>query len=237
MRKLALTILACGAAAIPAAAWAQETAAPTSVDDFVCAFSGECAEEEEIEEDADATGENTGPRPRISATRGFALSGTSSSATSGSRAAANTNRRAPSANTNRRAGQRAAQTGRRTVQPAAQRPAGPGQRVNLRLNFELGSATLTPEARAQAQIFAQSLQRPQLANMRFLIEGHTDALGGRASNVDLSQRRAQSVVDFLVAHGVSRDRLVVRGHGPDRPLPGTRTTAPENRRVEAVRIS
>ena len=73
--------------------------------------------------------------------------------------------------------------------------------------------------------------------MRFLIEGHTNSVGVRARNIDLSQRRAQTLADLLVAAGVARDRLVVRGYGPDRPLPGLPSTAGENRRVEAVRIS
>jgi outer membrane protein OmpA-like peptidoglycan-associated protein len=116
-------------------------------------------------------------------------------------------------------------------------PAGPGQRVNLRLSFETGSAILNAAARAQAQVFARSLLMPQLSAMRFLIEGHTDSVGLRTRNVDLSQRRAQSLADFLIAAGVARDRLVVRGYGPDRPLAGMPASAGENRRVEAVRIS
>ncbi len=132
------------------------------------------------------------------------------------------------------------------AQPAAPEPqaaaprrpaAAQGQRVNLRLSFESGSAKLTAAAEAEARVFGQSLLLPQLVNMRFRIEGHTDSIGGRAMNLALSQRRAQSVADFLVAMGVARDRLDVTGYGPDRPLPGTRASAGENRRVEAVRVS
>ena len=115
--------------------------------------------------------------------------------------------------------------------------AGPGQRINLAVTFVTGSAELTPAARAQAQVFAESLMRPQLMNMRFEINGHTDAVGRRDRNLDLSQRRAQTVADFLVRAGVSADRLVVHGYGPDRPLPHMRATAPQNRRVEVVRVS
>jgi outer membrane protein OmpA-like peptidoglycan-associated protein len=73
--------------------------------------------------------------------------------------------------------------------------------------------------------------------MRFRIEGHTDAVGSHASNVALSRRRAQTVADFLVAMGVPRSRIDVQGYGPDRPLPGTTRYSPQNRRVEAVRVS
>lgn len=215
MRKLGLSLLACGAIAMSGAALSQD-GAPASVDDFVCAFSGECPE---ADEPAD---EPEGDRPRVTASRGFALS----------RPDARQPQRQPTTRTRRPATRPA---GARTTQ--ARPPAGPGQRVNLRLSFETGSANLTPAARSQAQIFAQSLLRPQLRSMRFLIEGHTDSVGVRPRNLDLSQRRAQTVADFLIGSGVARDRLVVRGYGPDRPLPGTRASASENRRVEAVRIS
>ena len=220
MRKLALSLLLCGFAAAPHAALSQD--APPSVDDYVCAFSGECGDEDGRRR-AKA---RPGTRPRVTATRGFALSGPANAARP--RAAT------PPRRTTRRAGP-PAQCRRRP--PRRGGPPGPGQRVNLRLSFETGSAELTPAARAQAQVFAQSLLRPQLVNMRFRIEGHTDSVGQRARNVELSQRRAQAVADFLVNSGVGRERLVVRGYGPDRPLPGTRATAGENRRVEAVRIS
>jgi outer membrane protein OmpA-like peptidoglycan-associated protein len=52
-------------------------------------------------------------------------------------------------------------------------------------------------------------------------------------NLDLSKRRAAAVVDYLNGLGVGRDRLDIRGYGPDRPLPGHRPTSPDNRRVEA----
>lgn len=107
-------------------------------------------------------------------------------------------------------------------------------RADLRLSFELGSADLTPQAREEAKVFAESLQRPELAGKRFLIEGHTDSSGGRSYNLLLSQRRAAAVADYIASLGVERDRLRTRGFGYDRPLPGHSTDSPENRRVEAV---
>jgi outer membrane protein OmpA-like peptidoglycan-associated protein len=217
MRKLALTLLACGAASLPLAAAAQDDP-PSSADDYVCAFAGNC-DEESADEPADESATPQG-RPRISATRGFSL---------GPPPGARRPARRPGTATQRRAGQ-----GLAPRRPAA---AASGQRVNLRLAFETGSAQLTPAAVAQARVFGRALMLPQLANMRFRIEGHTDAVGSRASNVALSQRRAQSVADFLIAMGVPRARLDVHGYGPDRPLPGTSGASAENRRVEAVRVS
>ncbi|HYI63736.1 MAG TPA: OmpA family protein [Allosphingosinicella sp.] len=216
MRTLRLSLLAAGIAAIPCAAFSQEDQ-PRSVEDYVCAFAGECPEEATEESAEEPAGRPGGPR--VTATRGFSLS------TPGS---ARPRRPAPTARGQRRPTQTAAPR-----RPAAAQ----GQRVNLRLSFESGSARLTAAAEAEARIFGQSLMLPQLANMRFRIEGHTDSVGTRASNLTLSQRRAQSVADYLAAMGVPRERLEVVGYGPDRPMPGTRGTAGENRRVEAVRVS
>ncbi|MFZ3185861.1 MAG: OmpA family protein, partial [Pseudomonas sp.] len=47
------------------------------------------------------------------------------------------------------------------------------------------------------------------------IVGHTDSTGSRAHNMDLSQRRAQSVANYLTAQGVDGSRLSTRGAGPD----------------------
>lgn len=218
MRKIGLTLLLCSIAAVPAAA--QETATP---DDFVCAFTNECTEAQ-ASDDAPQTPAVNANGGRIGeADRSFSLS------TSGN---ANTTRRQPRTTPRN--------TPRNTVRNVARTPrvvaTQPG-RVNLSLSFNLGSASLTPAAQAQLRSFAQALQRPQLATMRVAIEGHTDSSGSRAANVALSQRRAQSAADYLVAQGVARNRLQVQGFGPDRPLPGRRASSPDNRRVEAVRIS
>ena len=112
-----------------------------------------------------------------------------------------------------------------------------GKRADLRLSFELGSATLTPQAREEARMFADALKRPELASMKFAIEGHTDAQGSREANIELSKRRAQAVADFLASEGISSDRIEVRGYGSDRPLEGRSATSRDNRRVEAVLTS
>ncbi|HEX8223835.1 MAG TPA: OmpA family protein [Allosphingosinicella sp.] len=111
------------------------------------------------------------------------------------------------------------------VRPAAQ------QRGNLSLTFEVGSAVLTGQARANAAQFAALLKRPQLAGRTVLIEGHTDRQGSREFNIDLSLRRAQAVADFLQSRGVPAERLRVKGYGFDKPVSAS---AARNRRVEAV---
>lgn len=73
---------------------------------------------------------------------------------------------------------------------------------------------------------------PEIEHIR--VEGHTDSRGTREHNLDLSQRRAASVVRYLVAHGVAASRLEAVGYGPDRPVvPQARTPQEhaQNRRV------
>lgn len=53
---------------------------------------------------------------------------------------------------------------------------------------------------------------------KIVVAGHTDSDGSPAANQTLSERRAQTVVDFLVAHGIPRERLFSTGYGEDKPM-------------------
>jgi outer membrane protein OmpA-like peptidoglycan-associated protein len=68
------------------------------------------------------------------------------------------------------------------------------------------------------------------------IVGHTDSTGSHSHNMDLSQRRAQSVADYLLAQGVDSSRLSTRGMGPDQPVASNDTAdgRAQNRRVEVT---
>lgn len=116
-------------------------------------------------------------------------------------------------------------------------PRGPVGHADLSIGFVSGSAQLTDSGRQTAQTFMQALRTPQLASKRFQIGGHTDAVGSRALNLDLSQRRAQALVDYLVAQGANRSQFDVKGFGFDRPLPGSSPRSASNRRVEVVTLN
>ena len=73
--------------------------------------------------------------------------------------------------------------------------------------------------------------------MKFKVDGHTDAVGNRAYNLDLSKRRAQSVSDYLVSLGIEPARVEPQGYGFDKPRPGTTPTDSINRRVELSRVN
>lgn len=106
---------------------------------------------------------------------------------------------------------------------------------DLLITFELDSATLTGQARQNLDAFAAALAAPSLARTRFMVEGHTDATGSAAHNLELSEARAAAVVAYLVAHGVAPGRLVAHGLGESRPRTADPAQA-QNRRVEARRL-
>jgi len=73
------------------------------------------------------------------------------------------------------------------------------------------------------------------ANLRIRIEGNTDDKGNRQSNIDLSRKRAQAVADYLIAeHGFDKNRFVIVGNGPDKPIAenSTEDGRSKNRRTE-----
>lgn len=108
--------------------------------------------------------------------------------------------------------------------------------------FELDQANLTPEAQSSLQGLAQTINQRRAAP-GITVVGHTDSLGGDAHNLDLSQRRAAAVRDFL-APLLSGDDVTftVEGRGSAEPVvPNTRPDGsddPEgrrhNRRVEVT---
>lgn len=103
--------------------------------------------------------------------------------------------------------------------------------------FASGSAFLSPES---YPVIDEAVLRLQVnPDTRIEIAGHTDAEGGAAANLALSQRRAEAVRDYIVrAHGISADRLVARGYGETRPVASNDTQAgrAQNRRVELLVI-
>ena len=71
---------------------------------------------------------------------------------------------------------------------------------------------------------------------KMVVEGHTDSQGTESSNLDLSQRRAQSVRDYLVSRGVPGDKITAIGIGQGRPVASNSSAdgRAANRRVEII---
>lgn len=100
------------------------------------------------------------------------------------------------------------------------------------ITFASNSATIEASSRP----VLDALGSVALRCDRYSIEvaGHTDNQGEREPNMQLSQRRADAVANYLAAQGVDRSRLAARGYGPDRPRVDNATPAgqAENRRIE-----
>ncbi|KQO91901.1 hypothetical protein ASF36_18785 [Methylobacterium sp. Leaf90] len=107
----------------------------------------------------------------------------------------------------------------------------PVKGFDLRVNFNYNSADLTSSARSNLDEFARALKDPTLTDARFVVEGHTDGAGSDAFNLDLSMRRARSVVEFLQTQGVPAERLEAKGYGKQKPLVQD-VLSGQNRRVE-----
>jgi OmpA-OmpF porin, OOP family len=104
--------------------------------------------------------------------------------------------------------------------------------ANRTIEFETGSATLTPQGRAILDQMAAVLSRMTTRSVEII--GHTDASGNRSTNIALSQARADAVKGYLVAKGISPQQLSTLGVGPDQPIASNDTSdgRARNRRIE-----
>ncbi len=104
------------------------------------------------------------------------------------------------------------------------------------VNFESGKAEITPESSRILRTALKTLTT--YSDIQVEISGHTDNAGSKKSNTKLSQRRADSVRDWLIERGIDPSRIVAKGYGPDVPL--VPNDSPENkrknRRIEFKRI-
>jgi peptidoglycan-associated lipoprotein len=98
------------------------------------------------------------------------------------------------------------------------------------ITFPFNSSELTPEAR---QVLAQQASWiSQFPELRFSVYGHADAVGSNAYNQSLGKRRAQAVVNFFAAQGVSRSRLeALVSYGETRPAVPSQGPEEANRRT------
>lgn len=107
--------------------------------------------------------------------------------------------------------------------------------VSMQIQFNYNSAELTPDSKEKLGVVASALSSVELANYKFKIEGHTDSIGSAAYNLKLSQRRAQSVANYISQqYGIKPSRLQTIGKGMDQPANPADPKGPENRRVVIV---
>lgn len=107
--------------------------------------------------------------------------------------------------------------------------------ATLYLHFDTNCGDIRPQDEALLNEVAAALK--QAPAMKVRIEGHTDNVGQPEANRILSEKRARSVMQALVARGVPAARLSAAGFGQERPVADNRTEGgrARNRPVEPVR--
>lgn len=104
--------------------------------------------------------------------------------------------------------------------------------ISEQVHFATGKHTILSDSFELLNQVAQVLKDHPTIKLR--IEGHTDSVGNDASNLRLSQRRANSVRDYLIAQGIDPNRLIAVGFGETMPIASNATASGRslNRRVE-----
>jgi len=124
-----------------------------------------------------------------------------------------------------------------TTAPPPPPPPAPVAKKKLVLrgvNFDFDKATLQPAGVPILQEAAKILNDNPGVSVE--VQGYTDSIGTDAYNLRLSQRRANTVKNFLVKQGVSSSRLTTKGYGESNPVASNETAEgrAQNRRVELV---
>jgi OOP family OmpA-OmpF porin len=104
--------------------------------------------------------------------------------------------------------------------------------ANRIIEFESGKAALTESGRAILDQMSVALLK--LKDKKVEVIGHTDNAGARASNLSLSQARAEAVKAYVTGKGIKPESIAVSGEGPDRPVAdnGSADGRARNRRIE-----
>ena len=103
------------------------------------------------------------------------------------------------------------------------------------IEFDTGKATIKPESeKVLSEVLGMLRAQP---SWKMKVEGHTDSTGTKAGNLALSQKRAESVVSWLVQKGIAQTQLEAAGLGDTKPIADNATDAgrAKNRRVELVK--
>lgn len=104
------------------------------------------------------------------------------------------------------------------------------------ITFDKNKSTIKPESESALWNTYTTLKNyPEIV---VEISGHTDNVGSRKNNVELSIRRANAVKDWLVKRGIEPERIQTKGYGPDRPVApnDSEENKRKNRRIEFLRL-
>ncbi len=122
---------------------------------------------------------------------------------------------------------------------SVKKPYTPGTETALSMEIIFGykSAELTASGKDQLKPVGEALASEKLKNMGFVVEGHTDAIGGYAYNINLSEERAASVKRFLVdTYDIEPSHIKIVGKGKNDLLDANNPDSEVNRRVRIVAV-
>jgi OOP family OmpA-OmpF porin len=107
----------------------------------------------------------------------------------------------------------------------------------VEIDFDFNSAAIRPQSYRTVGSMADALHNPILLGYKFIIIGHTDAVGGREYNLKLSQKRAEAVREALInPFGVDPSRLEAVGFGEEQLRDPQHPDSAVNRRVQLINI-
>jgi outer membrane protein OmpA-like peptidoglycan-associated protein len=107
--------------------------------------------------------------------------------------------------------------------------------IDIEINFDYRSAKIGPAAVPSITALGKALTNPELKGSTFILAGHTDAKGSLPSNQDLSEKRADSIKNYLVDRfKIPASTLVTVGYGKTKLKNESDPFAGENRRVQVV---
>lgn len=114
-----------------------------------------------------------------------------------------------------------------------------GIKVTMSSGLLFGFDSFDLSAKNQENLRKLASTLDQYEDTEILVAGHTDSVGDEMYNQNLSEKRANAVASYLIANGIKRSRLVVKGYGEDAPAATNDTKAGQdkNRRVELAIVA
>jgi outer membrane protein OmpA-like peptidoglycan-associated protein len=110
-------------------------------------------------------------------------------------------------------------------------------KIDLDIQFDYNSADIRTSSIPAVQELGKALSDASLKGSTFVVEGHTDAVGGESYNQDLSERRADTIKRYLTEkYGIVGTDLVTVGYGKTKPKDPSAPMDPANRRVQVVNM-
>jgi outer membrane protein OmpA-like peptidoglycan-associated protein len=109
-------------------------------------------------------------------------------------------------------------------------------KIDLTIHFDFDSNRLQDRSRPLLDNLAAAMKNDRLSELKFRVEGHTDAKGTASYNENLSRRRADAVVSYLAQQGINATRLHPEGKGFRELFDAAEPLSALNRRVSVVTI-